>query len=174
MNPESRPINLTNPIPFTHPQPNPPCESFGVHYTGLSALLTNSDIVSLHAPLVPATVHLINEQTISLMKDGVMLVNTSRGGLVETTAVIDAVKTRKLGYLGLDAYEEETELFFDDFSLQVISDDVFARLLTFPNVVITGHQAFLTNEALQHIAQTTVENIAEFSTTGTCRNQVRA
>jgi D-lactate dehydrogenase len=156
------------------PQPNPHCESFGVHYTELSALLTNSDIVSLHAPLVPATVHLINEETISLMKDGVMLVNTSRGGLVDTPAVIEAVKTGKIGYLGLDVYEEETELFFDDFSLQVISDDVFARLLTFPNVVITGHQAFLTNEALQHIAQTTVENIVEFATTGTCRNQVRA
>ena len=102
-----------------------------------------------------------------------MLVNTSRGGLVDTPAVIEAVKTGKIGYLGLDVYEEETELFFDDFSLQVISDDVFARLLTFPNVVITGHQAFLTNEALQHIAQTTVENIVEFATTGTCRNQVR-
>lgn len=155
------------------PQPNSHCESLGLRYTELSALLTNSDIVSLHAPLVPATVHLINEQTICLMKDGVMLVNTSRGGLVDTPAVIDAVKTGKIGYLGLDVYEEETELFFDDFSLQVISDDVFARLLTFPNVVITGHQAFLTNEALQHIAQTTVENIVEFATTGTCRNQIR-
>jgi D-lactate dehydrogenase len=155
------------------PQPNPHCESLGVRYTELSALLSDCDIVSLHAPLVPATVHMINEQTISLMKDGVMLVNTSRGGLIDTPAVIEAVKTGKIGYLGLDVYEEETELFFDDFSLQVISDDVFARLLTFPNVVITGHQAFLTNEALLHIAQTTVENIVEFATTGTCRNQVR-
>src|ERR1700736_5083675 len=156
------------------PQPNPHCESLGVRYTELSALLTDSDIVSLHAPLVPATVHLINEQTISLMKDGVMLVNTSRGGLVDTPAGIETVKTGKIGYLGLDVYEEETELFFDDFSLQVISDDVFARLLTFPNVVITGHQGFLTSEALQHIAQTTVENIVEFATTGNCRNHVRA
>jgi D-lactate dehydrogenase len=155
------------------PQPNPHCESLGLRYTDLSALLTDSDIVSLHAPLVPATIHLINEQTISLMKDGVMLVNTSRGGLVDTPAVIEAVKSGKIGYLGLDVYEEETEIFFDDFSLQVISDDVFARLLTFPNVVITGHQAFLTNEALQQIAQTTVENIVEFAITGTCRNQIR-
>jgi D-lactate dehydrogenase len=135
--------------------------------------LTNSDIVSLHAPLVPATVHLIYRQSISLMKSGVMLVNASRGGPVDTPAVIEAVKTGKIGYLGLDVYDEETELFCDDFSLQVISDDVFARLLTFPNVVITGHQAFLTNEALQHIAQTTIENIVEFSNTGMCRNQVR-
>jgi D-lactate dehydrogenase len=155
------------------PKPNPDCESLGLRYTELPELLSNSDVVSLHAPLVPATSHLINEQSISLMKDGVMLVNTSRGGLVDTPAVIEAVKTGKIGYLGLDVYEEETELFFDDFSLQIISDDVFARLLTFPNVVITGHQAFLTNEALQHIAQTTVENIVEFATTGICRNQVR-
>jgi D-lactate dehydrogenase len=130
--------------------------------------------VTLHAPLVPATVHLINEQTIALMKKGVMLINTSRGGLVDTQAVIGAVKTAKIGYLGLDVYEEETELFFEDFSLEVISDDVFSRLLTFPNVVITGHQGFLTREALQHIAQTTLENFVEFASTGTCRNQVRA
>ena len=103
-----------------------------------------------------------------------MLINASRGGLVDTQAVIGAVKTAKIGYLGLDVYEEETELFFEDFSLEVISDDVFSRLLTFPNVVITGHQGFLTREALQHIAQTTLDNIVEFTTTGTCRNHVRA
>ncbi len=102
-----------------------------------------------------------------------MLINTSRGGLIDTKAVIKAVKTGKIGYLGLDVYEEETALFFDDRSLQVVSDDVFARLLTFPNVIITGHQAFLTQEALENIAQTTIENIVEFATVGTCLNQVR-
>jgi len=103
-----------------------------------------------------------------------MLINTSRGGLVDTQAVIDAVKTGKIGYLGLDVYEEETELFFEDLSLQVIPDDVFSRLLTFPNVVITGHQAFLTKEALEHIAQTTIDNIVEFAASKMCPNQVRA
>jgi D-lactate dehydrogenase len=116
----------------------------------------------------------MNEQTIALMKKGVMLINTSRGGLVDTQAIIDAVKAGKIGYLGLDVYEEESQIFFDDLSLQVIPDDVFSRLLTFPNVVITGHQGFLTKEALQHIAQTTLDNIVEFATIGTCRNQVRA
>ncbi|HEV3209002.1 MAG TPA: 2-hydroxyacid dehydrogenase [Chthoniobacterales bacterium] len=155
-------------------EPNQECRDLGVEYFSLAEVLANSDVVSLHAPLVPATVHLINEQTIALMKKGVMLINTSRGGLVDTQAVIGAVKTAKIGYLGLDVYEEETELFFEDFSLEVISDDVFSRLLTFPNVVITGHQGFLTREALQHIAQTTLENFVEFASTGTCRNQVRA
>src|ERR1700736_1120536 len=155
-------------------EPSQNCRDLGVEYVSLTEVLANSDVVSLHAPLVPATVHLINEQTIALMKKGVMLINTSRGGLVDTQAVIGAVKTAKIGYLGLDVYEEETELFFEDFSLEVISDDVFSRLLTFPNVVITGHQGFLTREALQHIAQTTLDNIVEFTTTGTCRNHVRA
>jgi D-lactate dehydrogenase len=155
-------------------EPNQDCRDLGVEYVSLTEVLANSDVVTLHAPLVPATVHLINEQTIALMKKGVMLINTSRGGLVDTQAVIGAVKTAKIGYLGLDVYEEETELFFEDFSLEVISDDVFSRLLTFPNVVITGHQGFLTREALQHIAQTTLDNIVEFTTTGTCRNHVRA
>ena len=103
-----------------------------------------------------------------------MLINTSRGGLIDTQAVIAAVKSGKIGYLGLDVYEEETELFFNDRSLEVIPDDVFSRLLTFPNVVVTGHQGFLTKEALEDIAKTTIENILEFATTGTCRNQVRA
>jgi D-lactate dehydrogenase len=155
------------------PEPNPACRDLGLGYVELKELIKKSDIVSLHAPLLPATAHLINEQTIALMKRGVMLINTSRGGLVDTQAVIDAIKTGKIGYLGLDVYEEETELFFEDLSLQVIPDDVFSRLLTLPNVVITGHQAFLTREALEHIAQTTIDNIVEFAATRMCRNQVR-
>jgi D-lactate dehydrogenase len=155
------------------PEPNQGCVDFGLTYVPLPELFSRSDIVSLHAPLLPSTLRLINRQTIEQMKPGVMLINTSRGALVDTKAVIDAVKTGKIGYLGLDVYEEETGLFFDDRSLEVIRDDVFARLLTFPNVIVTGHQAFLTDEALQHIAQTTVQNIVEFAATGSCRNLVR-
>jgi D-lactate dehydrogenase len=153
------------------PEPNKICEKLGLTYVNLPELVSQSDILSLHAPLLPSTAHVINERTIALMKTGAMLINTSRGGLIDTQAVINAVKTGKIGYLGLDVYEEETDLFFDDLSLQVIPDDVFSRLLTLPNVVITGHQAFLTKEALEHIAQTTIDNIVEFATTGTCRNQ---
>jgi D-lactate dehydrogenase len=155
------------------PEPNQGCTDLGLMYASLPELFARSDIVSLHAPLLPDTLRLINQQTIQQMKAGVMLINTSRGALVDTKAVIDAVKTGKIGYLGLDVYEEETGLFFDDHSLEVIRDDVFARLLTFPNVIVTGHQAFLTDDALQHIARTTIDNIVEFATTGTCRNLVQ-
>ena len=155
------------------PEPSEHCVELGLQYVSLPELVGQSDIVSLHAPLVPSTAYLINEATIAQMKTGVMLINTSRGALVDTKAVINAVKTGKIGYLGLDVYEEETGLFFDDRSLQVIPDDTFARLLTFPNVVITGHQAFLTREALDQIAQTTIDNILEFAAGRPCRNQVR-
>jgi D-lactate dehydrogenase len=153
--------------------PNQDCRDLGLKYVSLEELVAASDVVSLHAPLLHDTAHLINAQTIAWMKRGVMLINTSRGGLIDTQAVIDAVKAEKIGYLGLDVYEEETELFFDDLSRQVIPDDIFSRLLTLPNVVITGHQGFLTKEALERIAQSTVDNIVEFSATGSCRNQVR-
>jgi D-lactate dehydrogenase len=154
------------------PEPNKHCLELGLEYVTLPELVGQSDIVSLHAPLLPSTAYLINEATIAQMQTGVMLINTSRGALVDTKAVISAVKTGKIGYLGLDVYEEETGLFFDDRSLQVIRDDTFARLLTFPNVVITGHQAFLTREALDQIAQTTIDNILEFAAGRPCRNQV--
>jgi D-lactate dehydrogenase len=155
-------------------EPNQVCRDLGLTYVGLTEVVADSDVISLHAPLLPATTHLINAQTIALMKNGVMLINTSRGGLVDTQAVIDAVKNGKIGYLGLDVYEEETELFFNDRSLEIIPDDIFSRLLTLPNVVVTGHQGFLTKEALEDIAETTLNNIIEFATTGTCRNQVQA
>jgi D-lactate dehydrogenase len=125
-------------------------------------LLAESDVVALHLPLTPDTHHLINASTIARMKRGVMLINTSRGALVDTQAVIEGLKRGHIGYLGLDVYEEEEDLFFEDFSDRVIQDDVLMRLLTFPNVLITGHQAFFTREALTRIAETTVGNISAF------------
>lgn len=146
----------------------------GVLYLPLDEVLAQSDIVSLHCPLMPATHYLINAATLDRMKPGAMLINTSRGGLIDTRAVIEALKSGHLGYLGLDVYEEEADLFFEDLSGQVLQDDVFARLLTFPNVLITGHQAFFTREALSAIALTTLDNITEFAATGDAKNCVRA
>jgi D-lactate dehydrogenase len=154
------------------PVPNQECVRLGVKYVGLPELFSQSDVLSLHTPLLPETIHLINRETLAQVKPGVMLINTSRGALIDTRAVIDALKTGQIGYLGLDVYEEETALFFEDRSSTVIPDDVFARLLTFPNVVVTGHQAFLTGEALASIAQMTVDNLAGFFATGRCPNQV--
>jgi D-lactate dehydrogenase len=126
----------------------------------------------LHCPLTPETHHIIDAKAMELMKRGVVLINTSRGALIDTRAVIQGLKSGKIGYLGLDVYEEEADLFFEDLSDKVIQDDVFARLLTFPNVVITGHQAFFTENALQKIAETTVSNITEFERQGSCGNEV--
>lgn len=153
--------------------PNYSVKELGVQYLPLADVLRKSDIVSLHCPLMPATHHMINTETLSKMKKGAMLINTSRGGLVDTRAVIEALKTEHLGSLGLDVYEEEADLFFEDLSGQVLQDDVFARLLTFPNVLITGHQAFFTNEALLGIAMTTLDNVSEFETTGDSKNRIR-
>lgn len=146
----------------TDPYPNPECERLGVRYVDLEALFEESDIVALHCPLTPETRHMIDTPALARMRDGVTLINTSRGGLVDTSAVIEALKSGKVGYLGLDVYEEEADLFFQDLSDQVVSDDVFSRLLTFPNVLITGHQAFFTTEALANIADTTIRNITSF------------
>jgi D-lactate dehydrogenase len=156
------------------PMPNAELRERGVQYLELPALLRKSDIVSLHCPLTPATHHMIDAAAIATMKPGVMLINTSRGGLVDTRAVIDALKSGHIGQLGLDVYEEEADLFFEDLSGQVIQDDVFARLLTFPNVLITGHQAFFTKEALRAIAMTTLDNVSEVEKTGSSKNAVRA
>jgi D-lactate dehydrogenase len=142
---------------------NPDCVALGMKYTDLPTLLAESDIVSLHCPLTPETTHLINDKSISLMKRGSMLINTARGALIDTRAVIDALKTRDhLSYLGIDVYEEESPLFFTDLSSTIIQDDVFERLTTFPNVVITGHQGFLTREALIQIAEITLDNVSDF------------
>jgi D-lactate dehydrogenase len=134
----------------------------GVTYTDLDTLFCRSDIISLYVPLLPATRYLINAEAIAGMKPGVMLINTSRGALVDTRALIKGLKSGRIGSAGLDVYEEETEYFFQDLSDTFIADDVLARLLTFNNVLITSHQAFLTREALASIAETTVRNIQEF------------
>jgi D-lactate dehydrogenase len=141
---------------------NPEIESLGGRYVDLEELFTRSDIVTLHCPLVRQTHHLINEEALARMKRGVMLINTSRGALVNSRAVIRALKSGKIGALGLDVYEEEADLFFEDLSSRVIQDDVFSRMLTFPNVIITGHQAFFTEDAMRAIARTTLENITAF------------
>ncbi len=131
-------------------------------YVDLAELFAKSTIISLHCPLTPETHHIINKSSLAQMQDGTMLINTSRGALVDTTAVINALKSGKLGHLGLDVYEEEGDLFFEDLSNKVIQDDVFTRLLTFPNVIITGHQGFFTQEALLNIAETTLANVTAF------------
>ncbi len=156
------------------PYPNPECRKLGVEYVPLEELLARSDIVTLHCPLTPQTFHLINRDSLQLLKPGAMLINTSRGAVIDTPAVIQALKSGHLGSLGLDVYEEEGDVFFQDLSDRVIQDDVLARLLTFPNVIITGHQAFFTREALQAIAETTLDNITQFEQTGDCTNRVRA
>ena len=133
-----------------------------VHYVDMTYLLGHADIITLHVPLFSETYHLINHAAINQMQDGVMLINTSRGALVDTVALIDGLKSGKIGYAGLDVYEEEAGVFFHDLSGQVLSDDVLARLMTFHNVIVTSHQAFLTREALSNIAETTLVNIDAF------------
>jgi len=153
-----------------------PNEEFGDRfgeYVTLEDLLSQSDIISLHCPLTEDTHHLIDADAISLMKPGVMLVNTSRGGLIDTQAVIKGLKSRKIGYLGLDVYEGESSMFFEDLSGEIIQDDAFERLLTFPNVIITGHQAFFTEDALNNIAETTLENITTIALGQSCVNQIK-
>jgi D-lactate dehydrogenase len=142
---------------------NPACLDFGLQYVDLRHLLRESDIVSLHCPLTPDSWHLINSNTIAEMKQGSMLINTARGALIDASAAIDALKSREhFWYLGIDVYEEEGPLLFEDLSSTVIPDDVFARLTTFPNVVITGHQGFLTREAVKNIAEITLTNVSDF------------
>ncbi|MBV8627116.1 MAG: 2-hydroxyacid dehydrogenase [Paraburkholderia sp.] len=133
--------------------------ALGARYVPLDTLLAESDIVSLHCPLLPSTHHLIDEQALARMKRGAMLINTGRGGLVESNALVGALKSRQLGHLGLDVYEEEGGLFFEDHSNLPLQDDVLARLLMFPNVIVTAHQAFFTREAMTEIAQTTLDNV---------------
>lgn len=152
--------------------PNPDCVELGVTYVDLPTLLGQSDIVSLHCPLLPSTYHLINAETLTHMKRGAMLINTSRGGLIHTRDVIDAIKSGTVGYLGIDVYEEEADLFFEDLSDTVIQDDTFQLLQSFPNVVITAHQAFFTRNALEAIAHTTLSNIAAVVNNQPCSNEV--
>ncbi|WP_017653708.1 2-hydroxyacid dehydrogenase [Fortiea contorta] len=152
---------------------NPELEMIGGKYVELPELFANADIISLHCPLIAETHHLINEEAIAQMKSGMMLINTSRGGLIDTQAVIEGLKSGKIGYLGVDVYEQESELFFEDLSGEIIQDDIFQRLTTFPNVLITGHQAFFTAEALSNIAETTFANITDFDNGRPCGNEIR-
>ncbi|MEW6730311.1 MAG: 2-hydroxyacid dehydrogenase [Acidobacteriota bacterium] len=154
------------------PYPNADCQTVGITYVPLPELFAQADIISLHCPLMPESYHLINTQALSQMKPGVMLINTSRGALIDTQAVILALKSGRIGYLALDVYEEEADLFFEDLSGQVIQDDLFMRLLTFPNVIITGHQAFFTQNAMENIADTTLANIAAYEQHGHCVNEI--
>ncbi len=144
----------------------------GIFFTDLDDLYRRSDIITLHVPLNSQTRYLINAQSIQKMKRGVMLINTGRGGLVNTREVIQGIKSGQLGYLGLDVYEEENNLFFEDRSEDILQDDIIARLMTFPNVLITSHQAFLTREALKNIARTTLENLNCFESGKKCHNQL--
>ncbi len=147
------------------PYPNDEVSAIA-EYVDHDRLFAESDIIALHAPLTPETFHLIDATALAKMKRGVMLINTSRGALVDTAAVIEALKDGQVGNLGIDVYEEEADLFFEDLSGEVIKDDVFARLLTFPNVFVTAHQAFFTEEALHRIAETTIGNISCFEENG--------
>lgn len=154
------------------PKPNPECAAIGVRYVSLPDLLQESDIVSLHCPLTPETRHLIDAAATARMRAGAMLINTSRGAVIDTRAVIEALKSGRIASLGLDVYEEEADLFFEDLSDTVIKDDVFARLQTFPNVLITGHQAFFTSDAMRSIARTTIANIANFERDGRAVHEI--
>jgi D-lactate dehydrogenase len=146
----------------------------GARYVSLPELLAKSDVISLHCPLVPENHHLIDDQAIGQMKPGVMLINTSRGGLVDTEAMIAGIKSAQIGYLGIDVYEQEADLFSEDLSGTIIQDDNFQLLKSFPNVVITAHQAFFTRNALQAIAEITLANITEFAQGQSLTNQIQA
>jgi D-lactate dehydrogenase len=151
-------------------QQNQACLELGMRYVALDELLAQSDIVSLHAPLVKETRHIINADSLAKMKDDSFLINTSRGGLVDTAALIEAVQNGKLAGVGLDVYEEEQGKFFRDLSDRPMSDEVLARLMTFPNVLVTGHQAFFTREAYTTIAETTINNLDDFAAGRTNEN----
>ena len=154
------------------PYPSPVCQDMGVAYVPLEELLARSDVVSLHCPLIPSTRHIISADSLRHLKRGAMLINTSRGGLIDTRAVIDAIEDGVVGYLGLDVYEGEANLFFEDLSDTIIKDETFQLLQSFPNVVITPHQAFFTQEALAAIAQTTLANLADVEQGNPCPNEL--
>lgn len=148
------------------PFPSEEGRAMGIDYMDFDALLPQADILTFHCPLTPETHHLMDAAAVARLKPGAMIVNTSRGAIIDTRAIIDGLKSGRIGALGLDVYEEEADLFFEDLSAHVIQDDVFARLLTFPNVLITGHQGFFTQEALSAIAETTLENLTAFERDG--------
>lgn len=144
----------------------------GLNYVSLDEIFANSDVISLHCPLTDETKHLINRETIKKLKKGVALINTSRGALIDAESLVEGIKQRIIGCACLDVYEEESDIFFEDFSGHILDDDVLARLISMPNVIITSHQAFLTQEALNNIAKTTVDNICEFFEKGVSHNEL--
>uniref|UniRef100_H3G6I2 D-isomer specific 2-hydroxyacid dehydrogenase NAD-binding domain-containing protein n=1 Tax=Phytophthora ramorum TaxID=164328 RepID=H3G6I2_PHYRM len=147
--------------------------SYGVEYVSLDEMWKRADIISLHCPLFPSTKHTINAESISKMKEGVVIINTSRGGLIDTKALVDGLKSGKIGSVGLDVFEGEGEYFYSDRSGAIIQDETLARLFTFPNVLITGHQAFFTKEALDNIALTTFANVKAYAAKETLVNEVK-
>lgn len=149
-----------------------PAEGTDIEYVSTDELFRLSDIISLHCPLTPETRHIINAETIEKMKRGVVILNTSRGALIDAEALLAGIKSRKVGAACLDVYEEEADIFFEDNSGHILDDDTLARLISMPNVIVTSHQAFLTEEALANIAETTVSNIVEFSENGSCKNEL--
>ena len=149
-----------------------PAKDSGIEYVSLDELWQKSDIISFHCPLTDENRHMVNADTISQMKKGVVLVNTSRGGLIDSEALLEGIKKRQIGAACLDVYEEESNIFFHDYSGHIVDDDILARLISMPNVIVTSHQAFLTQEALTNIADTTFKNIEDFFTNGVCVNEI--
>jgi len=154
--------------------PDAGLEALGVRYAALGEIVAEADIITLHCPLTPATHHLLNPESVRRLKPGTIVVNTSRGALIDTEAAIEALKSGQLGGLAIDVYEQEADLFFEDLSNEIIQDDTLQRLMMFPNVLVTGHQAFFTREALGAIAQTTLDNIRAFAAGGALQNAVTA
>ena len=149
-----------------------PAEGSGIEYVSLDELWERSDIISFHCPLTDENRHMVNEASIAKMKKGVVLINTSRGALIDAEALVEGIKQRKVGAACLDVYEEESNVFFHDYSNHIVDDDVLARLISMPNVIVTSHQAFLTEEALSNIADTTLENVKEFFANEYSKNEV--
>ena len=152
--------------------PNPSLQESGVEYVSLDELWAGSDIISLHCPLTDETKHMVNAESIGRMKKGVVILNTSRGALIDSDALLEGIKSRKIGAACLDVYEEESNIFFHDFSGHIVEDDTLARLISMPNVIVSSHQAFLTKEALENIAETTFSNILEFFRSGLSANEL--
>ena len=149
-----------------------PAENSDINYVTLDEIFGKSDIISLHCPLTKETKHIINSDTIEKIKKGAVIINTSRGGLIDAEALLEGIKSRKVGAACLDVYEEESDIFFEDYSGHIVNDDILARLISMPNVIITSHQAYLTEEALNNIAETTVQNIKEIAEQGGSKNEL--
>ncbi len=149
-----------------------PAKDSGIEYVSLDELWSRSDIISLHCPLTDESLHMINAESIEQMKKGVVIINTSRGALIDSEALVEGIKARHVGAACLDVYEEESNVFFHDYSNHIVNDDTLARLISMPNVIVTSHQAFLTNEALMNIADTTLNNVREFFDKGVCANEI--